>query len=128
MEGIRYPEEEFVVCGSGCQGRAFVHVDDVVDGLVAAQEKGLGQGPIQLGPDTCTSIREIAESVVEISGKAIPIRYDTTKPEGDRGRCADYTKARRVLGWEPCVPLRQATKLCRWIGEIKRGDAALALR
>lgn len=97
----------FEVWGSGSQGRAFIHVNDVVDGLVACMERGLGKGPIQLGPDKCTSIREIAETIVAISGKPIEINYDTSKPEGDRGRCADYSKANRELGWEPRTELRE---------------------
>lgn len=96
----------FVVWGSGNQGRAFIHVSDVVDGLMACMDHGLGKGPIQLGPDKCTSIRDVAETVVEISGKSIEIDYDATKPEGDRGRCADYAKAWRKLGWKPRTPLR----------------------
>ena len=79
--------------GSGAWD-AFVHVDDVVDALVAAVPSGFGQGAIQIGPDVCTSIREVAEQVVAISGKEIGIEYDLSAPEGDRGRCADFTKAR----------------------------------
>ena len=67
----------------------------------------MGQGVIQVGPDVCTSIREVAEAIVDISGKAIEIRYDTSRPEGDKGRCADFSKAQRVLGWEPRVSLHE---------------------
>ena len=115
-KAIRHPEEPFVVWGSGTQGRAFVHVDDVVDALVATTDRGLGQGVIQIGPDVCTSIREVAELVVGISGKPIEIAYDTSRPEGDRGRCADYAKARRVLGWRPRTPLRDGiASLYSWM-------------
>jgi GDP-D-mannose 3',5'-epimerase len=129
-KALRHPDEEFVVWGSGAQGRAFVHVDDVVDGLVASLERGLGQGPIQLGPDTCTTIREIAEAVVAVSGKEIAVRYDTSKPEGDKGRCADYAKARRVLAWEPRTPLREGLAgLYRWIEAAMEKEAgAVAAR
>jgi len=117
-KAIQYPDEPFVVWGSGAQGRAFVHVEDVVDALVAALPKGLGVGPIQIGPDRCTTIREIAETVAELSGKNIKIEFDRTKPEGDRGRCADYDKARRILGWEPKVSLRQGLEeLYSWIDD-----------
>ncbi|MFN3643625.1 MAG: NAD-dependent epimerase/dehydratase family protein [Gemmobacter sp.] len=103
---IEYPAEgDFTVWGNGAQGRAFVHVDDVVEGLMAAMTRGLGQGPIQIGPDRCTTIREVAETVVNVSGKNIDIRYDTTRPMGDLGRCADYARARDLLGWAPRVPL-----------------------
>lgn len=115
-KAINYPKEEFIVWGSGTQGRAFLHVSEVVDALLMARGKGLGKGMIQIGPSVCTSIREIAETVVKISGKDIQIKYDTTKPEGDKARSADYSKARTVLGWEPCVPLEAGIReQYKWI-------------
>jgi GDP-D-mannose 3',5'-epimerase len=116
QKAIRFPEEPFVVWGSGAQGRAFVHVTDVVDGLVSAMERGLGHGPIQLGPDTCTSIRQIAETIVRISGKPIEIYFDTTRPEGDKGRCANYEKAMTLLGWRPRTSLNDGlSETYKWI-------------
>ena len=115
-KAIRYPEEGFTVWGSGEQGRAFVYVDDVVDALITTKDKGLGEGTIQIGPEFCTSIKEIAEIVIDISGKKINAEYDTNKPEGDRGRCADYSKARRILGWEPTVGLREGlVRVYEWM-------------
>jgi GDP-D-mannose 3',5'-epimerase len=104
-KAINYPNESFIVWGSGLQGRAFIHVDDVVDALCLALEKGWGHDYIQIGPSVCTSIKEIAETIVKISGKNINIFYDTTKPEGDKARCADYSKAKEILGWGPKVSL-----------------------
>ena len=43
-KAINYPNEEFNVWGSGKQGRAFIHVNDIVDALVLALEKGWGHG------------------------------------------------------------------------------------
>ncbi len=115
-KAILWPRENFVVWGSGNQGRAFVHVNDVVHALCLASERGFGFGPIQIGPDVCTSIREIAETIVDISAKPIEIGYDISKPEGDRGRCADYTKALSLLGWSPRIGLREGlTDLYRWV-------------
>ena len=105
-KAIRYPDEEFIVWGSGQQGRAFVYTEDIVDALVLTLDKGMGQGVIQIGPDVCITIKQIAETVAEISGKDINIQYDTSKPEGDRGRCADFSKARRILGWQPNTSLQ----------------------
>lgn len=117
-KAINYPEEEFNVWGSGKQGRAFIHVDDVVDALVLALEKGWGHGWIQIGPSECTSIREIAETVVKISGKDITPFYDISKPEGDKARSADFTKAREILGWTPRVSLEDGLRSqYRWIQE-----------
>lgn len=117
-KAINYPAEEFNVWGSGKQGRAFIHVDDVVDALVLALEKGWGHGWIQIGPSVCTSIAEIAETVVRISGKDITPFYDTSKPEGDKARSADYSKAREILGWEPKVSLEDGLRRqYEWIRE-----------
>lgn len=109
-KAINYPEEEFNVWGSGKQGRAFIHVDDVVSALMLALEKGWGHGWIQVGPSVCTSIAEIAETVIRISGKEITPFYDTSKPEGDKARSANYSKAREILGWEPKVSLEDGLR------------------
>ncbi|MDE6749525.1 MAG: NAD-dependent epimerase/dehydratase family protein [Lachnospiraceae bacterium] len=109
-KAVNYPDEPFNVWGSGQQGRAFIHVNDIVDAICMALEKGWGHGWIQIGPSVCTSIKEIAETVVKISGKDIDIYYDTTKPEGDKARSADYSKAKAILGWEPKVKLEDGLK------------------
>lgn len=106
-KAIRHPAEDFIVWGSGNQRRAFVFVQDVVDALVAVVEKGLDKGAIQIGPDFSTSIREIAERVRSISGRDIPLQFDTSKPEGDVDRAADWSKARDVLGWAPRVGIQE---------------------
>ena len=109
------------IVDSGRQGRAFLHVQDAVHAILLAMRRGLDQGPIQIGPDYCTSIRSIAEILVRISGKKIKIEYDKTKPEGDQARSADFRKARRCLGWAPRVNLTAGLRdLYRWI-ELKEG-------
>lgn len=109
-KAIEYPENDFVVWGSGKQGRAFIHIDDVVDGILLGLEKGFGKGYIQLGPDISTTIAEIAGTIVDISEKDIPLEFDTSKPEGDKARAADYRLAREILGWEPKVDLKEGLK------------------
>ncbi|WP_290147063.1 NAD-dependent epimerase/dehydratase family protein, partial [uncultured Duncaniella sp.] len=123
-KAINYPNEEFIVWGSGKQGRAFLHVNDVVEALVRALDKGWGHGWIQIGPSVCTSIAEIAETVVKISGKDIKPFFDTTKPEGDKARSADYSKAKEILGWEPSVSLEDGLRQqYKWVeNEIAKSN------
>lgn len=102
-KAIRYPAEDFVVWGSGNQYRDFVYVDDVVEAIILCVEKGMNQGLIQVGSEHATTLREAAETVVRISGKEIPITFDTAKPEGDRGRIAVCDRARAILGWKPKI-------------------------
>lgn len=109
-KAINYPNEEFIVWGSGKQRRAFVYVDDVVDALISLTEKGMGKGVIQIGPERSASIAEIAETIVDISDKEIEIKYDLSKPEGDKDRTADWSKARNILGWSPQVTLQEGLK------------------
>ena len=100
-KAISYPREEFLVWGSGNQRRAFVYIEDVINALLLVLEYGIGKGVIQIGPDYSISIKEIAETIVSISNKAIDVRYDPTKREGDMDRVADWSKAKHVLGWSP---------------------------
>ena len=126
-KAVNYPKEPFNVWGSGKQGRAFIHVNDIVDALVLALEKGWGHGWIQIGPSVCTSIREIAEAVIKISGKDIEPFYDTSKPEGDKARSADYSKAKTILGWEPKVKLEDGLReQYEWVkAQMEKTNVAL---
>jgi GDP-D-mannose 3', 5'-epimerase len=98
-KAIMYPKEEFVVWGTGSQRRAFVYVEDVIQAIIATLDKGMNRGVIQIGPEKSHSISEIAEKIVSLSGKDIPIKFDVDKPEGDKDRMADTTKAREIIGW-----------------------------
>lgn len=119
---IATTNKKISVWGDGSQGRAFIHVSDVVEGLVSALSKGGNSGAIQLGPNICTSIAEIAGTICDIVDKSIVIEYDTTKPTGDHGRRADYTKAKQVLGWEPKMDLRKGlTDLVSYVKKNEEG-------
>ncbi len=56
--------------------------------------------PFKLLPGMRMTIAEIAETIIRISGKDIPLKFDTSKPEGDVGRSGNYDKAKRILGWD----------------------------
>ena len=116
-KAIESEGEPLVVWGSGDQGRAFIHVDDVVSAIVTALDCGWNQGIIQVGTSVCTPISEIAEKIINISGKQIELQFDLEMPEGDQGRCADWSKAKRVLDWSPKVTLDEGLRRTyNWIG------------
>lgn len=125
-KAIMYPVEDFVVWGSGAQRRAFVYVDDAVDGILRMVDRGMGQGTIQIGPDFSTSIREIAEHAVAASGRDIEIKFDTTKPEGDVDRAADWTKAKEILGWQPTIGIEEGIRRTHaWCETVLKKEYAL---
>jgi GDP-D-mannose 3',5'-epimerase len=111
------PNETLDVWGSGNQGRAFLHVDDVACAFKLALEKDNLPQIIQIGPDSCTSIKHLVNVLInDVIKKPINIHFDTTKPEGDLGRCADYSIASKSLGWTPNVELKDGlTNTFNWI-------------
>ena len=110
-KAIEQKNQELLVWGSGRQKRAFVHVDDVVDGFVKAINKtSKFNGVIQLGPDYSISIAEIAKKIVSLSGKKIIINFDKSKPEGDFDRMANNSKAKKILNWSPKISIDDGLK------------------
>jgi GDP-D-mannose 3',5'-epimerase len=102
------PNGQLDVWGSGNQGRAFLHVDDVANAFQLALEKDNLPQIIQIGPNHCTSIKQLVNVLInDVIMKPINVHFDTSKPEGDLGRCADYTIANDSLGWSPKVDLKE---------------------
>lgn len=102
------PNGQLDVWGSGNQGRAFLHVDDVANAFQLALEKGDIPQIIQIGPNHCTSIKHLVNVLInDVIKKPINVNFDTTKPEGDLGRCADYKIANESLGWSPQIDLKE---------------------
>ena len=109
-KAINFPNERFVIWGSGKQSRAFIYVSDVVDALLLGAEKGINKGPIQIGDEKKTTIDELANKIIDISEKEIHKENDLTKPEGDIGRAADCSLAKKILGWEPKVSIDEGLR------------------
>jgi len=101
---IRWPDgAPFRIWGSGRETRSYVFIDDVVEGVVSSVEALAKQrivGPFNLAADGRVTIREIAESIVRISGKRIPLEFDSVAPTVIWGQAANTSLARSLLdGW-----------------------------
>lgn len=117
------PGDDFVVWGTGKQGRAFVYVDDVVDALTRAIKTENLPEYMQIGPSHGTTIRELAKTIIKISNKDLNLHFDTSKPEGDKGRCADNSVAKEILGWVPMTTLEKGlNNTFNWIKAQKEND------
>ncbi|MGB7293182.1 MAG: NAD-dependent epimerase/dehydratase family protein [Thermodesulfobacteriota bacterium] len=107
--------DEIEVWGDGSQTRSFMYIDDCVEGLIRIMNSGLSE-PLNLGTDRLVTISELVDMVAKIASKKIINKYDTSKPQGVRGRNSDNTRLRQVLGWEPQIPLEVGLKeTYRWI-------------
>lgn len=117
-KAIRYPDEGFALFGDGKQERAFLYVEDCVDGLLLNMEKVTDGEPINLGGDELVSIAQLAKKTVDVSGKSIEIGYDLSGPRGTNRYCADATRMEKVLGWKPNTPLEEGLrKTYEWAQE-----------
>ena len=111
------------IWGDGEQTRSYCYIDDAVKGTVMLMESDYDQ-PINIGSDRLVTINELTDIITEISGKTITKTYDLSAPQGVRGRNADITLARKVLGWEPKVNLEEGlSNTYRWI-EMKCREEA----
>lgn len=107
--------DEIEVWGDGKQTRSYNYIDDCVEGIYALMRSDYRQ-PLNLGQDRMISVDELVDIVANIAGKKIRKRYDTTKPQGVRGRNSDNTRIREVLGWEPKASLEEGlAKTYHWI-------------
>jgi GDP-D-mannose 3', 5'-epimerase len=98
---------KLTVWGDGTQGRAFVHVDDVVDAIARLLNYRGPETNFMIGPDKCTTIAEVASLIKQHPAVRVhELVFDTSKPTGDVGRFADATLAERELGWRPEVALK----------------------
>jgi GDP-D-mannose 3',5'-epimerase len=111
------PGGSIEVWGDGEQTRSFCHVDDCVEGIYRIMRSD-HRDPLNLGTDRMVSINELAEIVIEVSGKrGITIEH-VDGPQGVRGRNSDNTLLRQVLGWEPSIGLEEGlVPTYRWIEE-----------
>ena len=113
--------------GDGTQQRGFIYVTDLVDGMVRAIEEKADGEPVNLGNgDEVVTINELAETIVDISGKDIAIEHDLSKPTGTDKYAADDTKMKDALDWEPTVRLEVGVKdVYDWAkAELKDAEAA----
>lgn len=91
--------------GSGRATREFIHVDDAARGIVAAVRRRTGPDPINLGTGVETSIREVSDLIQAAAGYDGEVIWDTSKPDGQPRRYVSIERARRLLDFEPTVPL-----------------------
>jgi len=117
--------DEIEVWGDGRQTRSYCFVEDCVEGLHRLMRSDFPE-PLNLGQDRLVSIDELIDLIVEVAGKPVKKRYDTSRPQGVRGRNSDNTRLRQVLGWVPRVSLERGLELTyAWIHEQLRAQGRI---
>jgi len=99
--------EPITLYGDGSQTRAFCYVDDLINGFLALMAAPDDiTGPVNLGNPVETSVSELAELVIALTGSRSEIVYRPLPVDDPVQRCPDISQAQAVLGWQPRTELK----------------------
>lgn len=105
---------EIEMWGDGEQTRSFLYIDECVEAVRRLMESSF-RGPVNIGSEEMVTINELAQMVMDISGKNLAIRH-IPGPLGVRGRNSDNKLFQKELGWSPAATLRDGlAKTYAWI-------------
>ena len=91
--------------GDGSPKREFLHVDDLAEALVVCMDKYNSDDIINIGTGEDVTIKELAETIIDVVGYKNDYEWDTSKPNGTPRKVLNVDKM-KSLGWEPKISLR----------------------
>lgn len=98
------------IWGDGSAIRDFIYVEDVVEGMLMAQELAPPCVPINLGSGKGVTIKQIAQTIANIVPSKPKLKWDTSKPTGDPVRTLSVKRAEKLLGFKTKTPLDEGVK------------------
>ena len=102
--------EDITIYGDGSQTRSFCYVDDLIGGIVGFMAQTETVGPMNLGNPGEFTIRELAELTIKLVGGRSKLVHKPLPSDDPKQRQPDITLARKILKWEPAVPLEEGLK------------------
>jgi GDP-L-fucose synthase len=103
-------KKPLVVWGTGKATRDFIYATDCAEAIVRAAESYDKTEPLNIGSGIQTSIKEIVETIVSTLGFNGMIVWDSTKPEGNKGRALDMSRTWSELKFKPTTSLSEGMK------------------
>ena len=98
--------EDVTVFGDGSQTRSFTYITDLVDGIIKLMLSSEND-PINIGNPREMTIKEIAETIIRMTGAKSSIVYRPLPTDDPKQRRPDITRATTLLKWEPKVALEE---------------------
>lgn len=100
--------DPITIYGNGLQTRSFCFVDDLIEGFVRLMGADDAiTGPMNLGNPNEFTIRQLAETVLKLTGSSSKL-IDKPLPEDDpTQRCPDIYMAKKELDWQPTIELEE---------------------
>ncbi len=106
--------------GDGSPTREFLYVADAAEGILLAAERLNVSEPVNLGSAYEISIKDLMETIAQMTGFSGEIRWDTTKPNGQPRRKLDTSRANELFGFEAKRPFADGLKeTVNWYQEQK---------
>ncbi len=103
-------DKSLVVWGTGTPMREFLYADDLADACVYLMEQGYDGPLVNIGTGEDITIRELAQTVVNVVGFEGDLHFDTTKPDGTPRKLMDVSRL-SGLGWQAKTPLQAGIAL-----------------
>jgi len=103
-------DTQLEVWGTGKPMREFLYADDLADACVHLMQTGYDGPLVNIGTGTDVTIRELAETVLEVVGFQGDLRFDATKPDGTPRKLMDVSRL-TGLGWTAKTSLKQGIQL-----------------
>ena len=113
---------EVVLWGDGSPTREFLHVGDAAEAVVLAAERYDGPEPVNVGTGSEISIRDLAEKIARLTGYRGSIAWDASRPNGQRRRRLDTSRAREAFGFSARIGFDEglAETVAWWQGQGRR--------
>ena len=109
------------VHGDGTQTRSIQYVDDLIEGVFRLMKSSESR-PVNLGNPVEMSVREVAEMIIEMSGRECELVHMPLPEDDPKRRCPEIRRAKETLGWEPRVPAREGLRrTLEWFAERLAG-------
>lgn len=117
--------KEVRVYGDGTMRRDFTYVDDIVSGLLGALDADFGFEIVNLGESKTVEVKYLIELIAQATDKRPQLKFLPPAPGDVPITCADITKARRLLGYDPKFPIEKGIPIfVEWYRRTKGGLAA----
>jgi len=119
VEATRANTPSVICWGTGKAVREFLHAKDAAHAVLKASKIYKDSNEtLNIGTGIGTTIKELIDFIVDITGYKGTVEWDTSKPDGAVRKVLDIRKMKKVLDWEPSIPLPEGLRsTIAWFSE-----------
>ena len=99
-----------IIFGDGTHTRDFISVEDIAKANLLSMESNIDFSFLNIGTGISTSIKTLAEMMIDLSGKTLEISYDDLILGDVKESLADASLAKRLINWNYETSLKNGLK------------------